>query len=324
MNKKCPICASKSLSQTRYRYGWSVFFQKKTIQYCRECGFGWMEPKVEQSKLIDFYETVYRSNGSPHYADFSSKIPAPKHYRSRSIAQILLAIQYLEHKSTYNILDVGAGLGRFFISAREIIKGDLHLFAVEHNKDAVAYFQKHMPFLNIRSDLSQFRENIDFALLSHSLEHFDIDDMPKLFDDLFNALSTNGVALVEVPNSDFRDLEYQKIRPVDTPHLSFFSIESLRLMLEQQSFEICFIETAGAPIEELDCLAEEATSKQVSSFKRKLEKLFIYRFIRKIKRRAVLECVSLTKSVGGFYKSSAFQYRGRRQVLRCVLRKKTI
>ncbi len=318
-NKICAICKGKKLTSIRYKNKWSELFNDKSILVCDSCGFGRIDPQIDSKSILDFYKDVYRSKNSPHYVDFSRHLPAPSFYRAKSISQLLLGLQYLEHKKKYNFLDVGAGLGKSFVTVKEIFNENVQIHAIEQDKGAKKYYQQHFKDVTISSNISEFNNIMDIVLMSHSLEHFDIDDMAELFKHIHNTMVKNAIMIIEVPHADFRDKEYEKHRPIDTPHLSFFSLDSLRKLAESTNFELCFIDTAGILIDDMH-FQDTSTQKIIPLFRRALQVIGLHSLLARWKRNLFLK---IREYFGrdDFYKNVSFQYNGNRAVIRCILRK---
>ena len=56
-------------------------------------------------------------------------------------------------------------------------------------------------------------------------------------------MDKEGVLVIEVPHVDLRI--HADIRGADTPHLIFFSIQSLKELLNKFNFDVLFIDTCG-------------------------------------------------------------------------------
>ena len=182
-------------------------------------------------------------------------------FRGESLSQFLLSpISCTKRK--YQILDVGAGLGRSFISAKELPADKFIFYAIEQDAAAINYYSRFLPGINICQDFSGFNGTLDLIIMSHSLEHFDITDMPKLLSNIHNALSNDGIVMIEVPHADLRRSYYKEIRFKDTPHLSFFSVDSLKKLVLTHGFDVCFLDTAGMPIE--SAFQVQGLAKQIS------------------------------------------------------------
>ena len=89
-----------------------------------------------------------------------------------------------------------------------------------------------------RIKLNEIKDKIDVLLMSHSLEHFPINDTHILFQDIHNVLADDGIVIIEVPHADLRISNFHKERLNDTPHLSFFSLESLSKLIDKSKFDL--------------------------------------------------------------------------------------
>ena len=79
--------------------------------------------------------------------------------------------------------------------------------------------------------------------MSHFLEHYRLSDLTQLFNEIKSALDKDGVLIIEVPHCDMRI--HSDVRNNDTPHLLFFSKDSLSLLLQKFGFQVLFIDTVG-------------------------------------------------------------------------------
>lgn len=321
MREICEICEDTGLFTIDFKNTWSPLFEDKEIIVCQECGFGRITPQLDQKQVIDFYTNVYRSKTSPHYVDFSDYIPAPFVFRGRSFSQLLLSLQYLEAKEHYQILDVGAGLGRSYITAQELLGEKFDFHAIEHDQEAVNYYKRFLPRIQVCQDFSQFDGSLDLIILSHCLEHFDFEDMAKFFSEMHSALADDGVIMIEVPHADFRNSRYKDIRYKDTPHLSFFSLDSLKKLVEMNGFQSLFLDTAGLHIEDAFVKTETQSVSMSSRLKKVVKKIWGYKYVSKYSRWHSINKKMRDQAGGRFLRNPNFQYKGDRAVLRCVIRK---
>jgi SAM-dependent methyltransferase len=239
----------------------------------------------------------------------------------RSISQLLLGIQYLSHKHKYRFLDIGSGPGLSFVSARNIL-GNVNMFAIESNNDAKTFYIKFLEDITICDNLTEIKDEIDVVLMSHSLEHFDIIDIKGLFQDIYDVLGDNGLVIIEVPNVDLRDSNILKRRLNDTPHLSFFSLESLLRLVKKFDFELCFINTVG----QLQIVSDSRENNIKGDMDFKNLKILLKDSIKKASKYIGLheylyKINTRLKNHSAFYNNINFRYGGDRDCLRCVLRK---
>lgn len=327
----CKICGSSLSKKIDYLDKFNhTLFKNRIIWVCQNCGFGEIWPKIDKDFLSKFYANYYyRSEESVMHIDFKNLNINENLLDFRSLSQLFLAYQYLSNKEKYFFLDIGAGSGFSFVSAKKMFK-NVRLFAVEANNDAKMFYIRNFTGISVVDNLNMLKEKMDIILMSHSLEHFDINDIPNLFCDMYNVLSENGIVIIEVPHVDLRNEFVVKARLNDTPHLSFFSLESLKVLVEKSKFELCFINTAG---ESNDIAfgknaimkrrkiygAHRKISKNVIKSLKKILKFFgvyhsIYNILHKING-------SLNRR-NDFYDNSNFRYGGNRDLIRCVLRKR--
>lgn len=316
----CPVCTQNKIRRISYRNTWSELFINKNILVCDGCGFGHIEEKVDKEELSNFYKYSYRSKESPHYVDFKFQEVSPAFKRPRAIAQIHLGLQYLENKKEYNFLDIGAGLGNSFLTIKEILKEKVNLYALEEDVEAKFFLNKHIGEINFVDELSEIKDRIDFVLLSHSLEHFDISDIGGLLKTISDVMDRNGIMLIEVPHADFRNRDYEKGREKDVPHLCFFSLDSLKKILLTHGFEICFIASAGSEINSSsDHPLIHAEQSFIDSCREFLAGISLYKRLSILKRKLIYK---FSSSSNGFsHQNSNFLYNGDRVVLRCLVKK---
>jgi hypothetical protein len=81
-------------------------------------------------------------------------------------------------------------------------------------------------------------------LLSHSLEHIRKDDLIEFINQLKNIVAIEGICIIEVPNDDLRRPEVQQ-RLNDSPHLLFFSRESIERLFVKNGFDLIYLQIVG-------------------------------------------------------------------------------
>ena len=317
--KSCQVCAGNLISEANYldTYGHTLF-QDKMMLVCQECGFGQMYPEIEKNNLNDFYANFWRSEKSPAFLDFKEWALSKNVLDPRSLSQLLLGAQYLKNKQEYSFLDIGPGIGWSFISAQHIL-GNVKLFAIELCREAKEYYSKNLDKITIVNNFGELGDKMDIVLMSHSLEHFSINDIDDLFVDIHNILADNGILIIEVPNE--MKMPY---RNNHTPHLSFFSLESLRKLADkfEHKFGLCFIDTA-------DMLLSEDSKMSELSFKSNTRGKFITR-VRSFVKKAIVasglygpfRLIKQIKNIDKIFNASGFKYGGDRAMIRCVLRKR--
>lgn len=249
IDKQCFVCEGKDLFIENYVESWChETFSDLSIDICNECGFGSVSNEPNFLDIDKYYNEVYRSKNCEMYINFEKMIPSQLDLRS--YGQFLLARNYINAENTLNILDVGPGPGNSYFAAKNIFPNS-NIFFHEKNRNAISFYNKWYE-VEIIEDISNLDKKFDVILLSHSLEHFNKAGINELLITLKSVLSDEGVLVVEVPYNDFRTRIHREglERINDTPHLQFFSIESLSKIFLKNGYKIDFINSTGRIIDE--------------------------------------------------------------------------
>ena len=331
----CPICSNQLLdSSTSYNdIGWTDFkiFNKLQITYCMSCGFGSSFPELNDTVVNHFYEKQYRSRQSTFHINFSklegNKGSGVKDIRnSRAFGQLSLARAFCNFNSKDIFLDIGPGKGGSFKVAKTLFDNPSS-HAIELSQGAKEHYKKNYNVHSHNSLNNFISSNLkaQIILMSHSLEHYRLSDLPELFLNLSLALTKNGVAVIEVPHVDFR-LHKEK-RGVDTPHFLFFSKESLMLLCKKYSFEILFIDTCGHKYESVEefLISNPSASKIKNSLKQNFNKLpKLFQIISRTVVRATSKTINfkLISKIKSLNSLPYLSYGGDRNSIRMVIKNK--
>jgi hypothetical protein len=259
----------------------SHIFEKCQIIVCPYCGFGFLDEEPSAELINNFYINDYRDPKSPYYVNFAKY--RQRSIDARSLAQIYMGLSQVIFSHNDNFLDLGSGLGNSFATASLILDSP-NCFGIEMNSGAQEFYLKNYNARSYQS-VSTFIDlglKAKMILLSHSLEHFKLTEIPKLFEDLKMALSQDGVIIIEVPNEDL--LKYSKIRKNDAPHLLFFNRESLMKIVTNYGFEVTAISECGNRRNDVNIYSE---SLWCLFFKRLISRARLARYIQ-LGERALL------------------------------------
>jgi SAM-dependent methyltransferase len=225
----------------------SKLFIGTKVNICKKCHVSWINEKISEEILLKYYKQEYsewrRKEGLSPKEYFENKKNLVKAYRAKT--QLELAKSYLEGYPS-NVLDIGCGPGTLLYLAKAEYFPKVNLFGLEPDD----YAQDNLRYLNttVYASLDEIPANFfDLVVMSHILEHYDITNIWEILDCVRKALSKKGILLLEVPNADF--VKYpEKINQNQEPHLSFFSIDALRILLRKSGFSIDFEKTVGKPL----------------------------------------------------------------------------
>ena len=236
---KCCICGNpvsknsiKYLHNSCKHESYDHLFTELSIKLCDKCGLGFAYPAPDSSLLADFYQTTYKNNPN-----------LERWIDSNSISQLLTGKLFVDFNENDVFVDVGAGVGLSFVTASFLLENP-KLVAIELKQKAITICKKRFPGIKIYNSVKQavisgFRNSAKIVLMSHSLEHFSWDQIIETLEGVKDLLNDEGVLIIDVPNDDFRT-QKKDIRKNDTPHLYFFSLESILLLLKLTGFKVLY------------------------------------------------------------------------------------
>lgn len=248
LSGNCPCCrASVDMLCSPYiDVFWQSYevFKDQVVTYCPLCGFGHAIPEVAPERMSYFYSKVYWAADSPVATTFSD-LSKPIGYDYRSLAQLILARHFVQFESGDSFLDIGPGWGGSFCSAQQVLTAP-KLYAIELGEGAASAYRRLYSVLTFQSvdALAEQGCRLKIILSSHSLEHFQLVELPGFLVSIRTLLAPDGVLVVEVPHVDFRI--HKDVRGFDSPHMLFFSKESLGRVLADAGYEVLFLNTCAA------------------------------------------------------------------------------
>jgi len=252
VNSLCEIC-SGNISKNVLDYNdiglndYGGLFTNLKLTYCKKCGLGFSFPIIDNNLLFNYYKYQYRSKTSTFHIDFDDLEDLHEtfvDYSHKTTQQLVFIDDYCSFKTNDIFLDVGPGAGPSFYIASIFLKKP-RLYGIEITNGASEFFNRFpLDKINILESLDEFillKNKAKVILMSHCLEHYQLTDLPKLFQDIKKAIDSNGLLIIEVPHVDLR--KHTNVRGIDTPHLLFFSQESLCKLLKKYGFELLFQNT---------------------------------------------------------------------------------
>lgn len=216
------------------------------IIFCSGCGLGVVEPMPSDEALDRLY------NESNYWSKVKPVVSPRKQPTFLALARSRWSLieshlnKRKEKLHGLKILDVGAGFGYLGIVAANTHGVVLDEYAaVEADPNVRAAIEKAWPELGNNSKLSTFSRlehvegKYDIIALSHVLEH--VKDPLSMIKDALSFVNNDGLLFIDVPNRD--DL----FKPDVFPHLLFFSVQSLKFLMEQANLKIVDLDTWGNP-----------------------------------------------------------------------------
>jgi SAM-dependent methyltransferase len=261
----CVACASTSLTPVRdYRTespAGRELFGSGSVYLCERCRLAQIVPVPSEDDLGKYYSIDYRQSGR-YGADVADAGAFPRDNlfyfnRGVSVADILEARVRERFGDAPSILDVGAGFGHILHALGKRFPRATRV-ALELSDPCV----RHLSSIGVEvipALLEQFEprgRTFDVVILSHVLEH--LRTPATAMRALRDLLSPRGLLYLEVPNIPVASLKKypdSKWAPrYDEPHITFFSMESLRHLIESQGLRVEWIDTAGPMYRDVSAL----------------------------------------------------------------------
>lgn len=266
----CPSCGSDGISDLRsYRCPEdSGPFRGMSVARCSLCDLCFAYPVPSEKELEAYYSSQYWVDMHPK--DWVKSRVYAWRQRDHARAQLKFVSEFVDPVLLDGVVDIGAGFGHFLSEVR--MQGGRSLVAVEPSPDPAALLSKSgldvVPFgwedERLSEWVSSHRQRVALVSASHVLEH---SRSPKEFvDKVCDVLAPGGHFFCEVPH-DFVTvlMSTPEVRADDSPHLLFFSRDSLRYLLERAGLSVIGMQTFGnaLPVEEVEPERVVMTAKRV-------------------------------------------------------------
>lgn len=235
----CPVCKLLPRRWAVKRYGSDTY----TIDRCSECGYAFVNPRPSINFLKAHYSRCghgVSSNLQTSWSVIAAETLDPNSTidAKRMIGTIrrLLAGQ---HKTSQQLLDVGAGYGFF---SKEAIINDFKVVAIDfaENERQISRSVSGIDPIPITfEDLELDPSSMAVVLMSQVLEH--ALDVEAWVSKAWQLLENDGILAIALPN--FGSLQRVILRenePYICPpdHLNFFTPGALTMLLEKNGFVV--------------------------------------------------------------------------------------
>ena len=167
----------------------------------------------------------------------------------------------------------------------------------------------------------------DFILMSHALEHFNSLDLDSVLRLLFTKLRSHGVIVIEVPYSEVprQHNDYENEFMPDPTHLSFFSPESLKILFQNNNYDILFLGCAGMDYHDNLIYAANINANELlkrDSIIKNIRGYVVSRMPKQIKSLLhLIKAIRNKKDLYTILKSPQFNYSDNGTVIRLVAKK---
>jgi 2-polyprenyl-3-methyl-5-hydroxy-6-metoxy-1,4-benzoquinol methylase len=214
-------------------------FDNTQLYECLDCFLVFREPVDADRNPSCLYDDFYKN-------EMSSRFQSPVEYVVR-ILRLYRALKiYTISRRARTILDIGSGRGFFLYYLKKIFRYK-RVVGIQISKPAVE-FSRNVLGLEIYDvdflDLQWEKNTFDVITMWHVLEH--VIDPERYIAKIRDVLTPDGCFIMEVPNltSWTRKITGKYWLGLDLKyHITFFSPESLSLMLERHGFRVTLVHT---------------------------------------------------------------------------------
>ena len=259
-SSKCLLCGSYNTSFKFTFDGVDIYLNKLGITdfklhwyECADCGVYFSEQYENIEKVYEdetLYDAAYDKNeikiryekiiNLPEASsDNAQRVKRCKEYHQRFCE--LFGIQ----KNSYEVLDVGAGMGVFVSKFRD---SKYNCSALELNKVATAHIKNAIPNTVVYQDYTQnlnFKNAFDLIVLNRVLEH--IETPIAVLSDVHTALKQNGMLYLELPDSFSFYLDGSSNEAFSSGHYMVYNDSSIMYMFKKASFRLMKLERLKEP-----------------------------------------------------------------------------
>ncbi len=216
-------------------------FPSHKIVRCNDCGHGkynkWLDPKLVEQYYNSVYWQYWQSYRIDEraYNDDSLYLKDP-----RACGQYNFVKEYLANFKDIDMLEIGAAGGFISRLIRASHPAKVNLNVVEPGVEWAPYYSANNIHLIATFFPFQSRKKYNYVHGSGWLEH--VVDIKQTARCLRNLLSDDGLLFIEVPDCN---QEYYATESGDSPHIHFFSKQSLVMLFKQFGFDVLKINQFG-------------------------------------------------------------------------------
>lgn len=233
----CAVCnTADTLSRLHPKNFASVCqetFGKSEVLLCKNCGFGQISPEPSPQSLSDFYNNIYSNQYNPQLID----ILHPETFSKRYFSQIHFISNFIKLHDGIKVLEVGPNAISSLPSYSLYCKPQYFYFEQFDSPIISQYKGKRVgSYADANSIGQNFKEELDIVHTSHSFEHILPSQLNSMVDAVYKSLKQGGYFFIEVPLEENPELFI-------APHTSFFTPDSLSLILKNHGFNIITLAT---------------------------------------------------------------------------------
>ena len=199
-------------------------------EICQNCGFVYMNPILDSSDNKKFYEGDY-------WNEHHDLTGVKKEYQESERQKRMHSWMQPFFKERSNLLEIGCGYG-FNLDFLKQRNSQLSVEGLEVSKEACYNVGKafDIPCHNSTIEEFQTEKKYNCVVMCHVLEHFEQPE--SVLSKTHSLLKENGIVWIEVPNIMFPNPTKDISKWLAKEHISYFSPEKLKFLLEKTGFLI--------------------------------------------------------------------------------------
>lgn len=200
---ECPGCGGENLTILEVQSDHKIFLtdaDELTVTTgvcgCESCGLTFLNPRMGQKKLFEYYTKQSRIP--------RSHIEAASPFAAHMDLQIDLIEKVYSIKGGGRALEIGCAEGFFLQALEKRAQGKMHLYGVELSEKYVEQARKQLPEVVIFEtplEKTNFKElKFDLIIMRHVLEH--LSRPMECLQKIREILAPGGALYIEVPDSN--------------------------------------------------------------------------------------------------------------------------
>lgn len=200
------------------------------LSCCEECGLTFLNPKMSQEKLFEYYSKQSRIP--------RSEVITGSPFDEQMQLQVDYIKQFVKLKDNLKVLEIGCAEGFFLKKLQEAFtQQNVFLYGVELSKKYLEQAKKNLKdavIFDTPLEETDFKElKFDLIVLRHVFEH--LSEPAGVLASLRNLLEKDGVLYIEVPDS--QNIVVQLSSFYHHEHLLYFTPAILENYFESQGLE---------------------------------------------------------------------------------------
>ncbi len=226
---RCPYCGLGNADLAARKY-WVI-----RVRNCRSCGLYYTDPIYRTVLSADFYNEMYRAEGSttalPPEAELERLKSVCFRGTDKDFTDRIAVIRTIAPQG--RLLEIGSSWGYFLFQARA---AGVEAMGVEISDSRRRFGVERLGVAIVKRMEETGDTKFDVVYTSHVLEHF--TDLSSIFRQVNAALVRGGLFVVEVPNFDFARHGREILNIIGAVHPLGFTTEFFRRALPGHGFQV--------------------------------------------------------------------------------------